>query len=84
MMSDPVVSGEGMLHRPYHEALNDLELQILSEAAKGLSNTEVALRLLIHDTAVRRHLRIICQKLGVRTRADAVAWLAGAMDRRSD
>jgi DNA-binding CsgD family transcriptional regulator len=43
--------------------------------AEGLTNAEVAARLVISRTTVRTHLENVFDKLGVHTRTAAVAWL---------
>ncbi len=53
------------------------ELEILSGLAAGLSDREVALRVMLFEPALRATLRSIYQKLGVRTRHEAVACVAG-------
>jgi len=54
--------------------LSHLEVQVLTEIAKGTTNTEVALRLCIYEDAVRKHLRSAMKKVGVRHHAEAIAW----------
>ncbi len=41
------------------------EVQVLKGVAQGLSEREIALRLLIFEPAVREHIRSACQKLRV-------------------
>jgi len=48
---------------------------MLSEIAKGASDKEVALKLLIYEDAVKRLFRSILQKLGARNRPQALALL---------
>ena len=49
-------------------------MEVLSEAAQGLRNKEIADRLGISDEGVRYHLKNIYRKAGVRRRADAVQY----------
>jgi DNA-binding CsgD family transcriptional regulator len=58
-------------HRP--EGLTDRETQLLRLVRQGLTNREVADRLLISTGTVRTHLENIFEKLGVHTRSAAVA-----------
>jgi DNA-binding NarL/FixJ family response regulator len=44
------------------------EVQVLKGVAQGLSEREIALRLLIFEPAVREHIRSACQKLRVQAR----------------
>jgi len=54
------------------EGLTDRELEILHCAALGLTNKEIGGRLFISDRTVQGHLQNIYQKLGVKTRTEAV------------
>jgi DNA-binding CsgD family transcriptional regulator len=56
--------------------LSDREAEVLALAAEGLTNTQIAARLVIAPTTVRTHLENIFEKLGVRTRTAAAAWLS--------
>ncbi len=49
------------------------EVQVLRGVAAGLSDREIALRLLIFEPAVREHVRSACAKLRVRARTQAAA-----------
>jgi len=53
--------------------LTTRELQVLTHLADGLSQAEIASRLVISPKTVGTHLEHIFRKLGVRTRAQAVA-----------
>ena len=48
------------------------ELQVLELVGDGLPNRDVALRLHISENTVKNHMRSIHEKLGVRTRTEAV------------
>jgi DNA-binding CsgD family transcriptional regulator len=56
--------------------LTDRQLEILRLVATGLSNAEIAHRLVVSPRTVDHHVSAILQKLGVRTRREATAWAA--------
>lgn len=49
------------------------ELEILTELATGGTDTEIALKLHVHEGTVKTHIRNILRKLGVRNRTAAIA-----------
>lgn len=53
--------------------LTDRQIKILAAAAQGLTNQQIAERLSISSSGVNKHLLSIYQKLGVSSRAEAVA-----------
>ena len=53
--------------------LTDRQLEILRLVATGLSNTEIAHRLVVSPRTVDHHVSAVLQKLGVQTRRDAAA-----------
>jgi DNA-binding NarL/FixJ family response regulator len=53
------------------------EVQVLKGVAQGLSEREIALRLLIFEPAVREHIRSACEKLRVRARSQTRRRLDG-------
>jgi DNA-binding CsgD family transcriptional regulator len=57
--------------------LTDREMEILRLVATGLSNAEIAHRLVVSPRTVDHHVSAILRKLGVPTRRDAAARLAG-------
>jgi DNA-binding NarL/FixJ family response regulator len=57
--------------------LTDRQLEILRLVATGLSNAEIAHRLVVSPRTVDHHVSAILAKLGVPTRRDAAAWAAG-------
>lgn len=59
--------------------LTDREVEIVELLAQGMANKEMAKRLLVSEATVKSHLSHIYAKLGVETRAGAVA---AAIDRR--
>jgi DNA-binding NarL/FixJ family response regulator len=51
--------------------LTDREIEVLHLVADGLSNAEIAERLVLSERTVHAHLRSIFDKLGVNTRTAA-------------
>jgi DNA-binding CsgD family transcriptional regulator len=68
-----VVAGEASPSRSGPTNLSDRELEVLRELASGRRNSDIAQTLGITELTVKAHLRSIYQKLGVETRAGAVA-----------
>lgn len=57
--------------------LTDREREVLDLLAQGLTNKEIAERLVITTNTVKRHLKSIFEKLDVHTRSAATAKVAG-------
>ncbi|MEW5956918.1 MAG: LuxR C-terminal-related transcriptional regulator, partial [Chloroflexota bacterium] len=57
---------------PLGEPLSERELEVLREMAAGLSNAEIAQRLVIAVSTVKRHINHIFAKLGATTRTQAL------------
>jgi DNA-binding CsgD family transcriptional regulator len=49
------------------------QLDCLALAAQGMTTTEIGLRLGVSPRTVEHHLARLCERLGVRTRVQAVA-----------
>jgi RNA polymerase sigma factor (sigma-70 family) len=58
-------------------ALTDREREVLDLLAQGLTNKEIAEKLVITTNTVKRHLKAIFEKLDVHTRSAATAKVAG-------
>jgi ATP/maltotriose-dependent transcriptional regulator MalT len=59
--------------RSPHEVLSPREMEVLGLIARGFRNREISKALFIADSTTKVHVRHILEKLGVRTRAQAVA-----------
>jgi two-component system, NarL family, response regulator LiaR len=57
---------------PLVDALTEREVDVLTHAARGLTNKQIGKELFISDRTVQGHLQNIYQKLGVATRTEAV------------
>ncbi|MEW2413326.1 response regulator transcription factor [Streptomyces sp. NPDC046866] len=72
-LSAPVASRVMAAMRGSRPTLTDRELDILGQLARGLGNRDIARALFISEATVKTHLGRIYDKLGVDTRAGAVA-----------
>ncbi|GGK44493.1 response regulator [Nocardia camponoti] len=72
-LSPPVAAKMMARMRTPTAALTARELDILSQLARGIGNREIARALHISEATVKTHLGRIYDKLGVETRAAAVA-----------
>jgi ATP/maltotriose-dependent transcriptional regulator MalT len=58
---------------PLVESLSERELAVLRLVAAGLSNREIAAKLIVSPGTAKSHVNHICGKLGARNRTEAVA-----------
>jgi LuxR family maltose regulon positive regulatory protein len=58
---------------PLAEPLTEREREVLHLLLAGASNREIALRLVVSVNTVKRHVYNLCGKLGVQSRAQAIA-----------
>ena len=70
----PASRGPGGGQRPAEdlEHLHQREMEVLRLGAAGLSNREIAAKLVIGERTVQTHFRNILRKLGVSSRTEAV------------
>ena len=54
--------------------LTDREAEVLRYLTEGLSNAEIAEKLVIGHETVKTHVKRICMKTGARDRTQAVVW----------
>jgi DNA-binding CsgD family transcriptional regulator len=74
-----LISGaDGRRQGELRELLTARELEILQWIARGRTTREIAAVLVVSPHTVRKHVEHILEKLGVRTRSEAVARLAAA------
>ena len=58
------------------DALTEREREVMGFISRGRSNRDIAQLLVISEKTVKNHIRAIYEKLGVATRAEAMAvWL---------
>ena len=65
-----------------HAGLSPREVEVMELIATGLSNAAVSRRCFLSEKTVKNHVNHIFAKLGVRTRAEAVATWLGAAEAR--
>ena len=69
--TEPVTPADTLASR--FPALTRREAEVLALIVAGLGNPEIATRLFVGVTTVKTHINAIFAKLGVRTRAEAIA-----------
>jgi predicted ATPase/DNA-binding CsgD family transcriptional regulator len=67
-------AGPGRAAESAEHVLTPRELDVLRLVAQGLSNPDIAERLLLSEHTVHRHLANVRRKLGLSSRAAAAAW----------
>jgi DNA-binding NarL/FixJ family response regulator len=60
------------------------EAEVMAEIARGLSNAEIAAVLVLSEKTIKNHVNAIFRKVGVRSRAAAIARWLGTADRREE
>ena len=66
-------TGRATIPQPLVEPLSERELDVLQLLEQGMSNREIAQRLVVSVGTVKTHVHSIIEKLGVQSRAQAVA-----------
>jgi DNA-binding CsgD family transcriptional regulator len=74
--SDVVAQGANSAADLERAGLTDADLLLLAELAKGVTVDRVGRSLDVSGRTVRRRLRGICDRIGVATANEAVAWAA--------
>jgi DNA-binding NarL/FixJ family response regulator len=71
-LDDPTLTAVPTAQRP--AGLTEREMEVLTLIASGLSNAEIATRLVVTEATVKTHVNRLFAKTGVRDRAQAVAY----------
>lgn len=60
--------------KPANYALSLREMEILSMVVQGLSNAQIAQKLVLSETTIKKHMGNILKKMGLSSRAEAAIW----------
>jgi DNA-binding NarL/FixJ family response regulator len=75
-VSEAAIRGDDLASDLERVGLNEDDLLLLAELAKGVTADRVGRSLDVSGRTVRRRLRHICDRIGVATGIEAVAWAA--------
>jgi DNA-binding NarL/FixJ family response regulator len=64
----------GRLDRPPPDPLSPREAEVAALVAEGLTNRQIAQRLVISERTAQNHVQHILTKLGFATRGQVAAW----------